>query len=591
MGVSLGTEREIVVPALNNCGGVLPTRAIAWLSQRRGREGSGWQNMGGWSALAIGLALLVSVPIFVVFAYVFVPAGDVWRHLADTVLGAYVVNTLWLLFGVGMGVFVIGVGTAWLVTMCRFPGRALLEWGLLLPLAVPAYAIAYTYGGLLEYSGPVQSALRGWFGWSRGDYWFPEIRSVGGAAAVLAFVLYPYVYMLARAAFLEQSVCVIEIGRTLGRSPWRGFTSIALPLARPAIVTGISLALMETLSDFGAVQHLGVVTFTTGIFRTWFGLGDQAAAAQLAAILLAFVFLLIVGERLTRGRAQFHHTSRRYRELPRYSLRGGWAAIAFLACLLPIILGFLLPGGQLLAWVAETGSGSSGGRLWWNAANSLMLAGGASAIAVAVALLLAYGVRLNPNPVTKSATRVAGLGYAIPGSVIAVGILIPLAWFDNTLDGWLRASFGVSSGLLLSGTIAALMFAYVVRFLAVSLNTVDASLAKVTPNMDGVARTLGMGPAATVARVHAPIIAPSLMTAGLLVFVDVMKELPATLILRPFDFNTLAVYAFELASDEQLREAASPALTIVAAGLIPVALLSFAISHARPGRAQAAVRP
>ncbi len=574
---------------LNLSVGASPLRRFAWISRSRG------QNMRGWSALAVFVALLVSVPIVVVFSYVFVPAGEVWRHLADTVLATYVINTLWLVFGVGLGAFVLGVGTAWLVTMCRFPGRALLEWGLLLPLAVPAYAIAYSYAGMLDYSGPVQSGLRGWFGWSRADYWFPNIRSVGGAAGVLAFVLYPYVYMLARAAFLEQSVCVIEIGRTLGRGPWRSFTSIALPLARPAIVTGIALALMETLSDFGAVQHFGVATFTTGIYRTWFGLGDPAAAAQLAAILLAFVFLLLVGERLTRGRAQFHHTSRRYRELPRYSLRGSWAALAILACALPIILGFLLPGGQLLVWLFETtgesAGESGGGRLWWHTANSLMLAASAAAIAVVVALLLAYGVRLNPHPLAKSAARIAGLGYAVPGSVIAVGVLVPLAWLDNTLDGWLRDSFGVSSGLLLSGTITALMFAYVVRFLAVSLNTIDASLAKVTPAMDGVARTLGMGPAATVARVHVPIISPSLLTAGLLVFVDVMKELPATLILRPFDFNTLAVRAFELASDEQMRAAAAPALAIVGAGLIPVALLSLAISRARPGHAQVAAQP
>lgn len=559
-------------------------RGFSWLLRPRG------QNMRGWSALAIFVAFLVTVPIFVVFGHVFVPASEVWRHLASTVLASYIVNTLWLVFGVGIGVFVLGVGTAWLVTMCRFPGRAVLEWGLLLPLAVPAYAIAYSYAGLFDYAGPVQTGLRDWFGWSRGDYWFPNIRSVGGAAVVLAFVLYPYVYMLARAAFLEQSVCVIEIGRTLGRGPWRSFTSIALPLARPAIATGVALALMETLSDFGAVQHFGVATFTTGIYRTWFGLGDPAAASQLAAILLAFVFVLLVGERLSRGRAQFHHTSRRYRELPRYKLRGGWAGLAIVACALPIILGFLLPGGQLLVWVGETMSESSAqsldGRLWWHTANSLMLAAGASAIAVVVALLLAYGVRLNPHPVAKGAARIAGLGYAVPGSVIAVGVLVPLAWLDNTIDGWLRASFGVSSGLLLSGTITALMFAYVVRFLAVSLNTVDASLAKVTPAMDGVARTLGMGPAATVARVHVPIISPSLLTAALLVFVDVMKELPATLILRPFDFNTLAVRAFELASDEQLRAAAAPALAIVAAGLVPVALLSIAISRARPGRAQ-----
>ena len=516
---------------------------------------------------------------------------QIWSHLLDTQMTRLLGNTLTLVAGVGIGVTLLGVSLAWLTSRCEFPGRRWLDWALMLPFAIPAYVLAFGFVGLLDFAGPVQTAFRVWFGWGVGDYWFPQVRSLPGVIVLMGLVLYPYVYMLARAAFLEQSVCVIEIGRTLGRSPWRSFTSIALPLARPAIATGIALALMETLSDFGAVQHFGVATFTTGIFRTWFGLGDPAAAAQLAALLLAFVFLLLVGERLSRGRAQFPHTSRRNRELPRYTLSGSRAALAFLACALPICLGFLLPGGQLLAWLAETGGDGSGGRLWGHAANSLMLAAGASAIAVMVALLLAYGVRLNPNPVAKGAARVAGMGYAVPGSVIAVGVLIPLAWFDNVLDGWLRASFGVSSGLLLSGTIFALMFAYVVRFLAVSLNTVDASLAKVTPAMDGVARTLGMGPAATVARVHAPIIAPSLMTAGLLVFVDVMKELPATLILRPFDFNTLAVHAFELASDEQLRAAAAPALAIVAAGLIPVALLSLAISRARPGRAQAEVRP
>lgn len=555
----------------------LGARAFAWSRQ----------PFTAWSGATAFIALLVAVPVLVVLGHVFVPAGDVWRHLVSTVLPRYVANTAWLVFGVGLGTFVLGVGTAWLVTMCRFPGRAVFEWLLLVPLAVPTYVIAYTYAGLLDFAGPVQSGLRQWFGWSRGDYWFPEFRSVGGAAAMLTFVLYPYVYMLARAAFLEQSVCVLEIARTLGRSPWRTFVGIALPLARPGIVTGLALALMETLSEFGAVQYLGVDTFTTGIYRTWFGLGDVAAAGQLAAILLVVVFLVLISERLSRGRARYHHTSRRYRALPRYTLRGGRAALAVLACAAPLCFGFLVPGGQLLAWVAEGAEGAAAGGFWGYAGNSIILAVSAAALAVVVALVVSYGVRLNANPITRSSARIASMGYAVPGPVIAVGVMLPFAWIDHAVDDWMRASFGISTGLILSGGLAAVLFAYLVRFLAVSLNTVEASLARVTPAMDGAARTLGRGPGATLVRIHMPLIAPSLLTAALLVMVDVMKELPATLILRPFDFNTLAVRAFELASDEQLRAAGAPALAIVAVGLLPVILLSLAIARARPAQAHA----
>ncbi len=538
-----------------------------------------------WGLAAALIAALVSVPVAVVLSSVFVPAGEVWRHLAETVLATYVANSLWLMLGVGAGTLVIGVGTAWLVTMCRFPGRRTFEWALLLPFAVPAYVVAFTYGGLFEFAGPVQTALRDVFGWTRGDYWFPEVRSLGGAVAVLSMVLYPYVYLLARAAFLEQSVCAIEISRTLGRGPWQSFRDVALPLARPAIVAGVALALMEALSDFGAVQHLAVQTFTTGIFRTWFGLGDPTAAAQLSAILMLFILTLVLLERASRGGQRFHHTSRRYRALPRFRLRGARAAAAFAACLAPVFFGFLLPGGQLAAWTAETAAHVVDARFLALAANSVMLAAAAAALAVAVAVVLAYGLRLRPGPLMSLWTRIASLGYAVPGAVIAVGVLVPFAWLDNRLDAWMRAAFGVSTGLVLSGTLVALLFAYLVRFLAVSFNAIEASLGKVTPALDGAARTLGLSAGATLARVHLPIISGSLMTAAILVFVDVMKELPATLIMRPFNFNTLAVRAFELASDEQLAEAAPAALAIVAAGIVPVNVLTLAIGRARPGSA------
>ena len=540
-------------------------------------------SLNAWSIYAVVIALLVSVPILVVFSAVFAPTGEVWRHLVDTVLWNYVRNTLWIMLGVGLATLFTGVLTAWLVTTCRFPGRRVFEWALLLPLPVPSYAIAFTYAGMFEFAGPVQSALREWFGWSRADYWFPDIRSVGGAVLVMGLVLYPYVYLLARAAFNEQSVCVLEASRALGRGPWRGFFQVALPLARPAIAPGVALALMEALSEFGAVQYFAVDTFTTGIYRTWFGLGDSRAASQLAAILMAVVLVLLLIERRSRGQARYYHTSTRYRPLPGYRLKGMRRALAVLACFLPIFFGFLLPGAQLLVWSIQTAGRMIDLTLLRLAWNSISLAALAAVLAVMVAAVLAYGVRLRPSFLTIAATRVASMGYAVPGAVLAIGVLVPFAWIDNTLDAWMRSTFGVSTGLLLSGTLIALLFAYLVRFLAISFNTVEASLAKVTPNMDGAARSLGLGAGRTFFRVHAPIIGGSLLTAGLLVFVDVMKELPATLIMRPFNFNTLAVRSFELASDERLADSASAALAIVLAGLVPVILLSRAIARSRPG--------
>lgn len=541
------------------------------------------RRLGLWTLGSLAVAALISAPVLVVGASVFAPAGAVWRHLASTVLSVYVANSLWLLIGVGVGTFALGVACAWLVVMCRFPGHGVFEWALLLPFAVPAYVVAFTYGGLFEFAGPVQSALRALFGWGRGDYWFPEVRSLGGAIFILSLVLYPYVYLLARAAFLEQSVCAIEASRTLGRGPWRSFFTIALPLSRPAIAAGIALALMEALSDFGAVQQLAVRTFTTGIYRTWFGLGDPTAAAQLSAVLMLFVLALVLVERRTRGGQRYHHTSRRYRALPRFALSGPRAALAVLVCAFPIVFGFLLPGAQLVIWAAQTAPAVIDDRFVTLTLNSLALAGTAAAVVLVVALYLAYGLRLSPHPLSRFAARIASLGYAIPGTVIAVGVLLPLAWIDNTIDAWMRARFGISTGLLLSGTLVALLFAYLVRFLAVAFNAVEASLGKVTPAMDGAARTLGLGPIETLLRVHVPIVRGSLMTAAILVFVDVMKELPATLIMRPFNFNTLAVRTFELATDEQFAEAAPSALAIVVAGIVPVILLTIAIARSRPG--------
>ena len=546
--------------------------------------GRGSRPVDFWGVGVPLLALVLAVPVLVVVASIFQPTGEVWRHLAATVLRDYVTNTLLLMLGVGCGTLLLGVSTAWLCTMCRFPGRKIFQWALLLPMAMPAYIIAYTYTGMLDFAGPVQSALRAWFDWGYGDYWFPRIRSLGGAVAMLSLVLYPYVYLLARAAFLEQSVCVLEVSRTLGCSVWRAFFSVALPLARPAVIAGLTLALMETLADFGTVQYFGVDTFTTGIFRTWFGLGDLHAATQLAALMMFFVLMLIVLERWSRQRARYHHTGQRHQVLPGYPLKGGRALAAFAVCFLPLFFGFLLPAAQLGSWAVTTWEQSFDADFLLLTRNSLLLAATAALLTLVLALLLAYSKRLRPTALISGAVRVAGMGYAVPGLVIAIGIIIPFAWLDNTIDSWMRGTFNISTGLLLSGTLAALLFAYVARFMAVALHTVEAGLGQVRQSMDDAGRMLGLRPLGVLGRIHLPIMRGSLLTALLLVFVDVLKELPATLVLRPFNFNTLAVRAFELASDEFLAESSLAALAIVAVGILPVILLSLTITRSRKAK-------
>ncbi len=537
----------------------------------------------GWRAAIVLVALVVAMPILTVFGFLLQPATDVWLHLALTSLPDYVVNSLLLMLGVGVGTLLLGVSTAWVSATCEFPGRRIFEWALLLPMAIPAYIIAYTYTGLLDFAGPMQSALRELFGWGYGDYWFPNVRSLPGAIAMLSLVLYPYIYLLARTAFLEQSVCVLEVSRTLGATPIHTFLRVALPMARPAIIAGLLLALMETLADYGTVQYFGISTFTTGIFRTWFGLGDAVAAAQLSALLMVFVFVLIMLERWSRQAARYHETGQRKRSLPRHRLTGWRMAVGFALCLSPLLFGFILPAGQLLVWAIRTAPNVIDASFLRLTLHSLLLAGSAALVTLIVGLFMAYGRRLHSDRTVRFAVRVAGLGYAIPGTVIAVGVIIPFAWLDNTLDTWMRTNTGWSSGLLLSGTLIALLFAYMVRFLAVALQTVEAGLGKIRPSMDDAARVLGDSPSQVLKRVHMPMLRGSLITAMLLVFVDVLKELPATLVLRPFNFNTLAVRTYELAADERLADAAAASLTIVLVGIIPVILLSRSITHARSG--------
>ena len=535
------------------------------------------------------IAVLFAIPVVTVVAHLFFPATDTWAHMVDTVLPLYIRNSLWLMIAVGAGTLVIGTSTAWLVSMCRFPLRTRFEWALILPLAVPSYVIAYAYTDFFQFAGPLQSAIRELMGWSAGEFRLPNIRSLGGAMIIFTLVLFPYVYLIARTAFLQQSACVLEVSRSLGASPRQAFFRVALPLARPALVAGMALALMETLADFGAVSYFGVPTFTTGIYRAWFSMGDKVAAAQLSTLLLGFVALLLALESWSRRARRYHHTTGHYRRLKRFDLTGWRAAGAVLACGLPVFLGFLLPALILASLAIGAGEGQITARYLGLVRNTLTLGLLTASLAVPVALLVAYALRRRGGMAVKAAGRVAGLGYAIPGSIIAVGVLIPFAAFDNLLDGFARTSFGFSTGLLLTGSIAALVFAYLVRFLSVALQTTDSGLQKITPSMDAAAATLGAGPGRTLMRVHVPLLKGSLLTAFLLVLVDVMKELPATLIMRPFNFDTLAVQAHNLASDERLAQAALPALTIVMVGLIPVIALSQFVARSRPGGEEAEV--
>jgi iron(III) transport system permease protein len=526
-----------------------------------------------WAWGAVLVALLIAAPIASVLATALAPGGGAWLHLSRTVLPELLANSAALGLLVALMAASMGAVSAWLVATCQFRFRGAIEIALLLPLAMPAYVCGYAYVWLLDVAGPVQATLRDVTGLRWGQYWFPEIRSLPGAALMLASVLYPYVYLLCRAAFLTQSVCLLEASRTLGHGLPRSFLHVALPMARPALAGGVALVLMETLADFGTVQHFAVRTFTTGIYDAWFGLADRPAAAQLAACLMGLVAMLLLLERLSRGGRRFHPTTTRSPPLRPVVLHGWKQALAMLACCMPVMLGFVVPASTLLVLMLQAGDPLDLRRTLPYALNSLTLAALTAVLAVLIAAFLAWGQRLHPAPVRAAANRVASLGYAVPGSVIAVGALVPFAIFDNALDGWMRARFGVSTGLLLSGTVAALVFAYLVRFLAVALSAVESGLTRIPPSLFAAARVLGMSPGAAVLKVELPLARGALLTAGVLVFVDTMKELPATLIVRPFDFDTLAVRVHNLASDERLAEASTAALLIVAVGLLPVAAL------------------
>jgi iron(III) transport system permease protein len=530
----------------------------------------------GWASILT--AALVLAPIVAVVWNVFLPSDTTWSHLVSTILPGYVWNTLLLVLLVAVGVIGCGALSAWLVTAYSFPGQRVLEWALVLPLAIPAYVMAYAYTDWLQAAGPVQTAFRDLTGLQVREYWFPEIRSLPGAAAMLSFALYPYVYLLSRAAFLDQSRNTMEAARLAGYGGWGRFWHVALPLARTGIVAGTALALMETLADFGTVSYFAVNTFTTGIYRAWLSLGDPVAAGQLATCLLVLVLVMLSLERRQRGGARY---AGKRNPAPPQRLSGWAGGVAFALCAAPVVFGFFVPGGILLKLALNEPEAQFSARTAALVLNTFILASVAAIVSVTVALLLAYAARIVKSPVVSGANRLAVLGYALPGAVIAVGILLPLGKLDNAIASWAEQQLGWKIGLLLTGSMTALIYAYVVRFLAVAFQAIEAGLTRVTPSMDDAARSLGHSPAGTLLRVHIPIMWGSVATATLLVFVDVMKELPATFAMRPFNFDTLAVEAYNLAKDERIAEAAVPSLLMVGIALFPLILLSRQIARGR----------
>lgn len=508
-------------------------------------------------------------PVLVVAASWLAGVSGNWQHLLDTVLPVYLANSVVLALGTGTGTLLVGTASAWAVARFSFPGHGTLSWALLLPMACPAYLLAYTWTGLLAPEGLLQQALA---------LPLPDIRSLPGAIAMLTLVLYPYIYLMARSAFIQQSAVALDVARSLGAGPWRRFFRVALPLARPAIIAGLALVLMETLADYGTVQYFGVPTLSTGIYRTWFGLGDINAAAQMASALLLAMVLLLWVERFARQRRAITDS---FAQRASRSVISGWRGWAVTAALcLPVLFGFLLPALQLLAWSAPQLDSALDSRFLGLLGNSLLIATLTTACAVGIGLLLIYARRLVPDTLRRHATRLASFGYAVPGTVLAVGVVLALGSTDQVINDVAQRLGLPAPGLVFSGTLFAVVFACTVRFLTIPVQGLEAGMARLSINLDHAGRSLGHPPLALFRRVHLPLLKVPLATSALLVFVDTLKELPATLVLRPFDTNTLAVRAFELASDERLADAALPALAILLAGLFPVILLTRATLQA-----------
>jgi iron(III) transport system permease protein len=527
-----------------------------------------WWNY--WMVGAIIILFAIATPLLTIFFKIFEPKGESWSHLADNLLLSYFSNTLLILIGVAFTTFLLGVSTAWIVTNYAFPGRRYFEWLLILPLGVPGYIMAYTYVGLLDYAGPLQTLMRNSFGIQvKGS--LMDIMNIPGAIFILSITLFPYVYLLARASFIQQSKTLQEASLLLGRGNWPTFYKVALPMARPAIVGGLALASMEVLNDYGTVKYFGIQTFTTGIFRAWFSMGDVATAIYLAAILILIVFGILYLENMQRGKRRFSQVTGSGKPLIRVTLKGPAKASVTLYCVLLVLVSFIVPIAQLLQWAALTYTQVIDIAFFLLIARSFSLAAVTGVLIAGFSVVLVYSIRLSPFPWLKNITKICTLGYAIPGAVIAVGIMIPMLGIDH----WLMATFnGANIGLLLSGTLLALIFAYLVRFMAVGYNPIDAGFQKIGIHVNEASRLLGRGTCKTLWKVDLPMIKTSLFSGFLLVFVDVLKELPLTLILRPFNYHTLATKAFDMATNEMIAESANASLIIILTGIIPIIFLN-----------------
>lgn len=526
----------------------------------------------GWSFALIALVLVIGLPIYTLFFKLFEETTDsVWGHLVDTVLADYLINSIGLVLVVSILTLLMGISAAWIVSTTNIPFRRQFEWMLILPLAIPTYIAAYTYAGIFDYTGPIQVFLRD-IGFS--DLVYIDIMNFWGVAVVMALVLFPYVYVVARSTFMSQSATLLEASRILGSSSWRTFFKIALPISRPAIIGGLSLVMMEVLNDYGAVKYYGVSTFTTGIFRAWFSFGDPNSAINLSGILMGFIFIMIMAERLQRGKVKFDEGARIGRQLKRYQLKGWKKFFAWMVCFVPLFLGFIAPVFQLILWSFQTIKKIIDFDFLILMANSFGLALLAAFLCVGFSVIILFAVKVNKNRFFSLLAKFAALGYSIPGAVIAIGIMIPLLGLDKFLiDTW-EESFNMKIGLIFSGTIFALTFAYIVRFLTVSLNPIEAAFKKTGDSIDEASYSLGAGSFKTLLKVNLPLIKSALISGGILVFVDILKELPLTLILRPFNFHTLATKAYELASDEMIAESATPSLIIIVIGTIPIIILN-----------------
>ncbi|KUF10323.1 ABC transporter permease [Pseudoponticoccus marisrubri] len=530
-----------------------------------------------WSLGAMVIAAIVVAPILSVLGIALFPRENIWPHLISTTLPRYLWNTAILMGGVGLLTACMGTGAAWIVSRYEFPGRRWLEWLLLLPLGVPAYVGAYALVDFLEYAGPVQGALRDLFGWqSARDYWFPEIRSMGAAILVLSAALYPYVYLLGRAAFREQSASADEVAQSLGAGAFGRFWRVGLPLARPAIAAGVAIVMMETVNDFGTVDYFAVQTLTTGIFTVWLEANNAGGAAQIASVVLTLVILLVMIEKLSRRKMRFFNLSTRFRPVARQPLPGGAGWLAMLACLIPFAAGFVLPTGVILAHALDNAENWTDPDLWEAGLNTLFVGGTAAVVTMLAAVFLVYGVRISGRRLPRLLMPVTTIGYAAPGAVLAVGLLIPLAALDNALADTVLGWTGWDPGLMLTGTAFALILAYCVRFFAIAQGAADAAMGRVSPNLALAARSLGRNQGQVLTAVYYPLMRGTIASALLLVFVDCVKELPATLLLRPFNYDTLATRVHEQASLELLGEAAPAAILVIGVGLMAVGLLARA---------------